>query len=95
MLLVYQGVRQHSHRKNQILYQSYKKKVTPAIQFIFNLYEDWQKELDLSGWFYTGKIYNNTNEKGEAEFVQPEYDFWIDWGDGSAIEYYNNTAENI
>lgn len=93
MLLVYQGVRQCSYRKNQILYQSYKKKVTPAIQFIFNLYENWQKELDLSGWFYTGKLFNGAKEDGTVDFVYPEYDFWIDWGDGSAIEHYDKSSK--
>jgi hypothetical protein len=51
-----------------------------------------QLDADLTAWFYTGKIRNGyvTDENGnKSENLQEvDYDFLIDWGDGSEINHY-------
>ena len=64
-------------------------------------------------WFYTGKFRNgyktdengnyilNENNQRIEDYIEANYDFLIDWGDGSPLEHYdrnsstdNNTATN-
>jgi hypothetical protein len=41
--------------------------------------------MDLTScWFYTGSFSNISQN------VTAKYDFSIDWGDGSKIDYYND-----
>jgi hypothetical protein len=50
--------------------------------------------LDLSCWFNTGNIPNDErNDDGSySKFVKANYDFWIDWGDGTPMEHYDNKS---
>ena len=46
-------------------------------------------------WFYTGEFSNgytyDENGNKRTEYVTADYDFLIDWGDGTAVEHYDNS----
>lgn len=44
---------------------------------------------DISTWFYTGSFRNGSDGQ-----ITANYDFLIDWGDGSKLEHYNNSMAN-
>jgi hypothetical protein len=66
----------------------------PSLQLLFNI-KPLNKRLELTSFFNTGGM-NNEKEavlsEDYSETVETNYDFWIDWGDGTEMEHYNNKS---
>ena len=67
----------------------------PSLQLLFNI-KPLNKRLELTSFFNTGGM-NNEKEavlsETYSETVETNYDFWIDWGDGTEMEHYNNKSK--
>lgn len=53
---------------------------------IFDINKNVYRNLDLHYWFGDNQVSNGRNEKKAPVY----YDFAIDWGDGTKLEYYTN-----